>query len=98
MQSNERINFKLFLLLIAAETANSTMSYDKYPMEIGLVYRSAMMSLVKEVKVQFKVLRAIAWFFLVVMAIGLLVGVAVKKAVILVVLGGRWSCRGSSRT
>ena len=52
-------SIELELLLIAVETTNSTMSYDKYPMEIGLVYGLAMTSVVEEVKVEFKVLRAV---------------------------------------
>ena len=50
---------ELELLLVTAETTISTMSYDKYPMEIGLVYGSAVTSVVEEVKVEFKVLRAV---------------------------------------
>ena len=60
-----------------------------------VVYGSAMTNLVEEVKVEFKVLRAVV-------AMGLLVGVflmvVVKKAVILVVIRGRWSCRGGNRS
>ena len=55
------------------------------------VYGSAVTSLAEEVKVGFRVSRAVVWVFLVVVAMGLLVGVflmvAVKKAVILVALG-----------
>ncbi|XP_057428818.1 uncharacterized membrane protein At1g16860 [Lotus japonicus] len=56
------------------------------------VYGSAVTSLSEEVKVGFRVSRAVVWVFLVVVAMSLLVGVflvvAVKKAVILVALGG----------
>ncbi|CAL0301130.1 unnamed protein product [Lupinus luteus] len=56
-----------------------------------MVYGSGVTSLSEEVKVGFKVSRAVMWVFLVVVAMGLLVGVflmvAVKKAVILVALG-----------
>ncbi|KAI4295979.1 hypothetical protein L6164_035972 [Bauhinia variegata] len=55
------------------------------------VYGSAVTSLNEGVKVGFRVSKAIIWVFLVVVAMGLLVGVflmvAVKKAVILLVLG-----------
>ncbi|BAT87520.1 hypothetical protein LR48_Vigan09g196100 [Vigna angularis] len=55
------------------------------------VYGSAVTSLNEEVKVGFKVSRAVVWVFMVVVAMCLLVGVflvvAVKKAVILVALG-----------
>ncbi|MED6118616.1 hypothetical protein PIB30_004220 [Stylosanthes scabra] len=54
------------------------------------VYGSAVTSLAEEVKVGFRVSRAVVWVFLVVVAMGLLVGVflmvAVKKFVILVAL------------
>ncbi|KAF7840572.1 putative membrane protein [Senna tora] len=56
------------------------------------VYGSAVTSLNEEMKVGFRVSRAIVWVFMVVVAMGLLVGVflmvAVKKAVILVAVGG----------
>lgn len=55
------------------------------------VYGSAVTSLGEEVKVGFRVSRAVVWVFLVVVAMSLLVGVflmvAVKKAVILVAVG-----------
>nr|KYP62698.1 putative membrane protein At1g16860 family [Cajanus cajan] len=55
------------------------------------VYGSAVTSLNEEVKVGFRVSRAVVWIFMVVVAMSLLVGVflmvAVKKAVILVALG-----------
>lgn len=55
------------------------------------VYGSAVTSLNEEVKVGFRVSRAVVWVFMVVVAMCLLVGVflavAVKKAVILVALG-----------
>ncbi|XP_027338478.1 uncharacterized membrane protein At1g16860 isoform X2 [Abrus precatorius] len=55
------------------------------------VYGSAVTSLSEEVKVGFRVSRAVVWVFMVVVAMSLLVGVflmvAVKKAVILVALG-----------
>lgn len=56
------------------------------------VYGSAVTSLTEEVKVGFRVSKAVVWVFLVVVAMGLLVGaflmVAVKKAVILVSVAG----------
>lgn len=55
------------------------------------VYGSAVTSLNEEMRVGFRVSKAIVWVFMVVVAMGLLVGVflmvAVKKAVILVALG-----------
>ncbi|KAE9599093.1 hypothetical protein Lal_00043915 [Lupinus albus] len=55
------------------------------------VYGSGVTSLSEEVKVGFRVSRAVVWVFLVVVAMSLLIGVflmvAVKKAVILVALG-----------
>lgn len=57
-----------------------------------VVYGSAVTSLSEEVKVGFRVSKAVVWVFLVVAAMGLLVGaflmVAVKKAVILVSVAG----------
>lgn len=56
------------------------------------VYGSAVTSLGEEVKVGFRVSKVVVWVFLVVVAMGLLVGaflmVAVKKAVILVSVAG----------
>lgn len=56
-----------------------------------MVYGSAVTSLSEEVRVGFRVSRAVVWVFMVVVAMSLLVGVflmvAVKKAVILVALG-----------
>ncbi|KAL5574777.1 hypothetical protein UlMin_016476 [Ulmus minor] len=56
------------------------------------VYGSAVTSLTEEVKVGFRVSKAVVWVLLVVVAMGLLVGaflmVAVKKAVILVSVAG----------
>lgn len=56
------------------------------------VYGSAVTSLTEDVKVGFRVSKAVVWVFMVVVAMGLLVGaflmVAVKKAVILVSVAG----------
>ncbi|WCJ20127.1 Ubiquitin-specific protease family C19-related protein [Euphorbia peplus] len=56
------------------------------------LYGSAVTSLTEDVKVGFRVSRAVVWVVLVVVAMGLLVGgflmVAVKKAIILVAVGG----------